>query len=146
MLETPPARSAPLMSSPTQRTLAYMRGYGYTCGITEHWNPHAMIRQDLFGFIDVLAFKDADIIALQACTTGDINKRCNKILLSYEAEMWVHGPRWLIVIGWKRYKKQMCRKWWRPTIIKLNWNDFNNYRSKGIQPCKSNELPQSLTT
>ena len=43
-------------SLPTQRTLARLRQEGaLEVAIVEHWNPHARIRQDLFGFIDILA-------------------------------------------------------------------------------------------
>lgn len=43
------------MSSPTQRTLAECRKRGYTAQVVEKWNPHARIRQDLFGVIDIVA-------------------------------------------------------------------------------------------
>lgn len=59
------------MTSPTQRTLAYLRGAGYPLvqGV-ERWNPHARIRQDLFGIIDVVAV-GSDVVGVQA--TGAIN-------------------------------------------------------------------------
>jgi hypothetical protein len=41
--------------SPTQRTLAECRKRGWVCQVVEKWNPHARIRQDLFGCIDIVA-------------------------------------------------------------------------------------------
>jgi hypothetical protein len=41
--------------SPTQRTLEYLRLSGYPLvGVVERWIPRALVRQDLFGILDVL--------------------------------------------------------------------------------------------
>jgi hypothetical protein len=100
-------------TSPTQRTLKYLREQGcQLVAITEKWNPHAMIRQDLFGIIDVLAIKDEQVIAVQACSGGDVSKRIDKIaeaefknpvtqetcltlaaLLKAKIKVYVHGWR-----------------------------------------------------
>ena len=39
-----------MKTSPMQRSLKHLRDAGWTCAIVEHWNLHAKIRQDLFGF------------------------------------------------------------------------------------------------
>lgn len=54
--------------SPTQRTLQSLRDQGRLCGITQTWNPHAGIRQDLFGWIDIIALDPAEsaIVAIQS--------------------------------------------------------------------------------
>jgi hypothetical protein len=52
------------MSSPTQRSLRHMRDLGYLVAVVEHWNPHARIRQDLFGWIDLLAIRDGETLAV----------------------------------------------------------------------------------
>jgi len=41
--------------TPTQRSLAMLREAGYLYAIVEHWNYFAKIRQDYFGFGDILA-------------------------------------------------------------------------------------------
>ncbi len=133
--------------TPMQRTLAYLRRDGYLCGITEHWNPHVEVRQDLFGFADLIAFRGSETIAVQCCTTGDINNRTRKVLDNETAEAWVTGYyRDLIVIGWKRYAKMLDRRWWRPTFVHLNPDDFWNHKSRGLIPCKLKELPRRLIT
>ena len=38
-------------TSPTQRTLKYLRDKGYTAQVVEHWNAFAKRRIDLFGVI-----------------------------------------------------------------------------------------------
>ena len=44
-----------MASSPTQRSLKLLRDEGYTAQVVERWNPHARVRQDLFGVIDTAA-------------------------------------------------------------------------------------------
>lgn len=68
------------MSSPTQRSLAYLRKQGCELvAVTEKWNPHARIRQDLFGVIDVLAIHGIDIIAVQSTSASNVASRISKI-------------------------------------------------------------------
>jgi hypothetical protein len=52
--------------SPIQRTLAWLRDHGYEATKTEHFNWHAKVRQDLFGFIDVLAVDGNHLLAIQS--------------------------------------------------------------------------------
>jgi hypothetical protein len=67
------------MSSPTQRTLKFLRKGGcQLVAITERWNGHAKIRQDLFGIIDVLAVRGKEVIAVQTTSTN-VSERINKI-------------------------------------------------------------------
>jgi hypothetical protein len=66
--------------SPTQRALEIARGHGYQAAVTEHWNPHARIRQDLFGFCDVLAIAPGETLAIQATSAGNVSSRVQKLL------------------------------------------------------------------
>ena len=77
----------PKKTSPTQRSLKHMRDLGYVCAIVEKWNPYARIRQDLFGFIDIVCIKGEDIVGVQACSGagGDSAERVRKIS---EHENW----------------------------------------------------------
>ena len=68
-----------LASSPTTRTLARLRELGYVATITERWNAHARIRQDLFGFIDVLALREGEVLGVQACAGASASARVRKI-------------------------------------------------------------------
>jgi hypothetical protein len=65
-----PKASAKRRTSPTQRTLAALRAEGYVAAVVEHWNAHAFVRQDLFGFADVVALRPGEILAVQACSGG----------------------------------------------------------------------------
>jgi len=65
--------------SPTQLSLKLMRERGYLCQVVEHWNPFARIRQDLFGFIDVLCIKEGEVVGVQSTSRSHVSNRYNKI-------------------------------------------------------------------
>ena len=101
----------------TQMTLKMLRKAGWTCAITEHWNPFAKIRQDLFGFIDILAMCDlgetnlpAAMVAVQSTSGAHHAARKNKILSSPLGRMWLkHSQVWLI--SWTKKKNR-----WIPRV------------------------------
>jgi hypothetical protein len=65
--------------TPTQRSLAEMRERGYHCEVTEKWNPYARIRQDLFGFIDILCLGNGEVVGVQSTSYGNVSARLKKI-------------------------------------------------------------------
>lgn len=65
--------------SPTALTLRHLREQGYTAAVVEFWNPHAGIRQDLFGFIDVIGIRPGETIAVQTTSVGEVSRRVRKI-------------------------------------------------------------------
>lgn len=88
--------------TPTQRTLAELRKRGYTCAIVERWNPHAKIRQDLFGVIDVLAVRDGETLGVQATSGSNVAARVAKIAAS-EHVAALRSAGWsLAVWGWRK--------------------------------------------
>jgi hypothetical protein len=86
--------------SPTQRSLAHLREQGFLCAVVERWNPHAGVRQDLYGFIDVLAIREGETLAVQACARGSVSERLTKIL-EHPNYPRVKSAGWSVVIhGW----------------------------------------------
>jgi hypothetical protein len=94
--------------SPTQRTMAAIRelpGYELV-QIVEHFNPWGKCRQDLFGFIDVLAIINGKTVGIQV-TAGGVSARIEKIktecadackkLLNAGWAIEVHGWRKILV-------------------------------------------------
>lgn len=74
------------------------------CQVVEHWNGWAKIRQDLFGFIDVLCLGDDEIIGVQTTTKSNMNARIKKIS-DHEnvAAVRKSGMR-ILVHGWYKEK------------------------------------------
>lgn len=100
--------------SPTQRTLKKLRDDGWTAAITEHWNSYAKIRQDLFGFIDVLAFKDEFTLAVQTTSGSNVSARLDKIKALPAAKAWACGSifRQITIHGWRKVGPRGKRKVW----------------------------------
>lgn len=95
-------------TSPTQRTLKHMREQGYLCQVVERWNPHARVKQDLYGFIDVLCVKGEDIVGVQACSSGgssgrgsDMSARITKITEHANWPLVCSAIR-VVVQGWRK--------------------------------------------
>jgi hypothetical protein len=93
-----------MATSPTQRSLKLMRDQGYLCAIVEHWNAFARIRQDLYGFVDVLCIKDGKTIAVQTTSYSNVSARIKKIQ-GLESYPIVKSAGWEIVVhGWRKNK------------------------------------------
>jgi carbonic anhydrase len=93
-----------MATSPTQLTLKHLRDDGWTAVIVEHWNPHARIRTDLFGFIDVLAVRGEETLAVQTTSAANVSARIRKIADSPNIAA-VREAGWCVhVHGWKKVK------------------------------------------
>ena len=87
--------------TPTQRSIAYLKGEGYAVAIVEHWNHFARIRQDLFGFIDLLAIRKGETLAVQVTASG-VSARLKKIM-DHPNPPFVRDCGWRIEIhGWRK--------------------------------------------
>ena len=101
--------------SPTQRTLAKLRAEGWLPAVVEKWNPHARIRQDLYGFIDLVALKDGETLAIQACAGSSLSARVKKIT-DHENLSAVRKAGWTIQVwAWRKLKSG-----WAPKIVDLS--------------------------
>jgi len=102
--------------SPTTRTLEKLRADGWTCAVVEKFNHHVQVRQDLFGFADVLAYKDDTALLVQ--TTSDeggshSGARIRKIFENPHVVTWLQSPyRRLQVHGWCKRGPRNKRKLW----------------------------------
>ena len=91
-------------TSPTQLSLRKLREEGWTCQITEVWNPHMRIRQDLFGFIDILAIRPGETLAVQTTSRSNMAARVRKIA-DHANVAAVREAGWRIEVhGWAQKK------------------------------------------
>lgn len=90
------------MSSPTQRSLKYLRGEGYLADVVEKWIPGANIRRDLFGFIDILAIREAEIVGVQATSGGNVSARVSKIAEHDNVGAVRKAGIRIVVHGWRK--------------------------------------------
>jgi hypothetical protein len=110
--------------SPTQRTLRELRNMGRVSGIVERWNqyagPHG-IRQDLFGFIDIISLDAArGIIGVQCCGASGHAEHRRKILddCTQEAVEWLRCGGQIELWSWSKRKLKRGGKAlrWMPRI------------------------------
>lgn len=105
--------------TPTQRSLKKLRDDGWTVAITERWNPFAHIRQDLFGFIDLLALSPGrGILAVQTTSGANVAARIDKIKAEPKAAIFKACGGSVVVHGWRKVgprgkvKHWECREEW----------------------------------
>ena len=81
----------------------------------EKWNPHARIRQDLFGFIDIVALDHMPgIVGIQTTTAQNLWARVRKVnddpKLAGNARLWLDRGNRIEFHGWvKRGSRWACR-------------------------------------
>lgn len=109
-----------MKTSPTQRSLKLLREFGYLVAITERWNPFAKIRQDLFGFVDLLCVKGDEVLAVQTTSGSNAAKRLDKIRGIPAAKTWLSSPnRKLYIHAWAKRGDRGKRKTWTCRVMPL---------------------------
>jgi hypothetical protein len=104
--------------SPTQRTLAHFRAQGHSVAITEHWNPWAKRRQDLFGMIDIIVLRNARILGVQCTSSTNHSARVKKVLANDHVLNWMKCAD-LMVVSWKKRARD-------PRITHIFYDDIND--------------------
>lgn len=115
-----------MKDSPTSRTLRFLRAAGMTVQVVEKWNPHANVRQDLFGCIDVVALNNGmpGLLGVQATTTAHAAERLLKIVALPAAKLWVECGNRLWVMDWRKLKVGKVQKW-EPRITEVTVGMFS---------------------
>ena len=111
--------------SPTARALAQLRKDGWLPAVVEKWNPGARVRQDLFGFIDIVALKRADsggpgigLIGIQVTTTAHMADRLRKMTtppVSTSLKLWLLCGLDAYIWGYAKTGPRGKRKTWTLT-------------------------------
>jgi len=111
--------------SPTQRTLRQLRQEGRICGIVERFNRFGGefgIRQDLFGFIDLIALDPIKgIIGVQCCGRSGHAEHKRKILENEFAPEWIKAGGKIEIWSWGKQKLRRGSKAerWKPKIEEI---------------------------
>ena len=101
--------------------MAFLRKQGYDLvAVVEKWNRFAGVRQDLFGFGDVLAVRVPDstkalsqgrFLLIQCTSASNHSKRRAKILESDKATTWLNAGGIIEVHSWSKPNK--TRRTWK---------------------------------
>ncbi len=124
--------------TPTARTKQWLQKQGWLVGITEKWNPHAKIRQDLFGFADLVAIPvDLDVgdefscsymgwseflvsppVFIQVTSGTNHAARRDKLLENENVRKVLKCCALVAIISWSKRGAKGKRKIWTP---RLEW-------------------------
>ena len=91
-----------MATSPTQLSLKKLRAEGYLVVITEKWNVFCKIRQDMWGWCDLLAIKENEVLAVQTTSYTNISARVQKITNSDTLGMVRKSNIKVNVHGWRK--------------------------------------------
>lgn len=108
--------------TPIARSLAYAREHlGWRAETVERWNPHVPrpgggkgIRQDLFGFADILCLTGGRIVAVQCFGGSGMPPHKAKIETEARAFEWLESGGHLELWAWRKLKL-------RPGAKALRW-------------------------
>jgi hypothetical protein len=104
-----------MAGSPTARSLKALRADGWLCAIVEKWNRFAGVRQDLYGFIDLLCVRGGETLAVQATTAGHVAHRLAKIRGSKHLAAVLEAGWRVEVHGWAKPTKTI--RTWRQRVV-----------------------------
>ena len=119
-------------TSPTQRTLHFVRQNGGVIDVAEKWvsfhqrrdNPGPPgVRRDLFGFIDLIELRPGvGIVAIQCSGTSGHAEHKRKILSCECFEDWVRCGGLVELWSWRKVKKVRGGKQmiWQPRIEQID--------------------------
>ena len=128
-------------TSPTQRTLRALRHEGATCAVVEKWNPYAGprkpdgsavgIRQDLFGFIDILVLDpERGFVGVQCCARSGHAAHRHKILedCTELAMEWLKCGGKIEIWSWAKQKLKRGGKAmrWVPKVEAITLESFQS--------------------
>lgn len=108
-----PKKKRKFKTSPTKRSLDYLRNCGWEVAVTERWNPFSKRKNDLYRFIDILCMNTSrGFLAVQTTAFPHANERIRKIQdLDTSKTFLLAGGR-IQVHEWKKVKSR-----WQVKVI-----------------------------
>lgn len=104
------------LSSPTQRSIEWLKKQGGVPAIVERWNPYARVRQDVWGVGDILAVipteHGARAVMVQTTSAANVLARVAKARDSIGLRLWLLSGNAFEVHGWaKRGPRGKAKHW-----------------------------------
>jgi len=114
------------MRGPTQRTLAYLRGKGYTCYVAESYNAFSKRRNDLFGWIDIVALHPdhKGVLGVQCTTGSNLSARIKKADALPAYHLWLSCGNAAEFFGWRKLKTGKIQRTWQPLVRRIDISDL----------------------
>lgn len=94
-----------MAAAPTmQLSLQHLRQLGYLCAVAERWIPNpsggAQVKQDMFGFIDIVALRDGETLGVQTTSRTNAAARARKIAQHPDLPSVLSAGWRIVVHGW----------------------------------------------
>ena len=107
---------------------------GWDAAVVERWNQWAKIRQDLYGFADLLVIRPETrgLLAVQATSGNNVAARISKISNLSMVRKWLHADLAIEVWGWRKLKVKRGGKAVRWTLRRVAAH-LNGLRASGIE-------------
>jgi hypothetical protein len=90
------------VTSPTQRSLEHLREAGYLAEVVQKRLPRVCITRDLFGFLDVLAIRENEVLGVQVTSGGNVAARVAKIADHPNVAAVRKANIRILVHGWRK--------------------------------------------
>ena len=101
--------------SPTQRSLKYLRDLGYYVEVVEKTIPKTFIKKDLFGFGDLLAIRENEVLLVQVTSGSNVSARVKKITDNEHIGAVRKSGMRVEVHGWRKLKSG-----WEPKVVDMS--------------------------
>jgi len=131
------------------RSMKYLRGLGYgAVAKTEHWNPFAHKRQDLFGFADLVwlsmstDYEDGQIVAVQVVNTH-LQDHIKKIHATPAARYWQRCGGGIVIHNWKKTGARGKRKTWKLEEIEVGYIESESEKRSRVHLAGGGETERS---
>ena len=100
-----------MATSPTARSLSFLRRAGFIACVVERWIPHANIRSDAFAFGDLLAAHPGKrvVMLVQVTTNDHVAARLKKAKAQPELFAWLKAGGTFEVHVWTLRKRTLAR-------------------------------------
>jgi len=137
--------------SPVQRTLRACREAGRFVDKCEHWNPYGGarkpdgtaigIRQDLFGFADIIALDPNAIVAIQTCAGSGHAAHRQKIIENVYATAWLIAGGHIELWSWRKVKVKRGGKAerWQARVENITQETLNERKDEHGKEAKTND-------
>lgn len=100
--------------SPTQRSIELLKKEGYKVAIVEKFNHFVKIRQDLFGFMDLLCVHPdkQGTLGVQTTSGSHLAQRIDKAAMLPMFHLWLKTGNRVEFHGWVKKGARGKRKLW----------------------------------
>lgn len=118
--------------SAVQRSLAWARENGWFAAVTEKWNPHVRIRQDLFGIADLLLVRPetSEIVLVQvkgeSGGADNLTAARRKIDEANVTRPWLLAGGSIELWKWRKTGARGKRKLWNVRVDSAAASEFTD--------------------